>query len=293
MRIVITTLFIFLLLAGCSKYPGYKPITSDIYYSLIQFGYKEKRPSAGDYITISIEYRTRDDSVFFFAQRKVKIKSPSDQTSVDHCFLEMNQGDSASFIFPAIKFFKNTLKRNLPEFISPDDIMQMNVRLLEIQSEEEFLFEKHLFLTWSAELSTYEKKILQKFMDKENPGIKPNSDGFYMLTINQGNDCLIKTGDHIWVHYEGKFINGKFFDGTYKSDEPVDFTYGTQFILIPGLEKALAYMSEGQKAIIILPSELAYGEKGDNSGIIPPYTSLIYTLEVIKVEKNYQRRQLN
>jgi len=273
-----------ILFSGCSKYPGYKKLTSDIYYSLKQFGEPAKNAAAGDYLTMNIEYRTQHDSVFFSGMRKIKINKPTDDSSVDNCFLAMNQGDSASFIIPAAEFFSGTLKRSLPEFMKEGDVMKMNVRLTEIQSQKDFLIEKEHFLKWSAELSDYEKVLLKQFLAEEEPGIEAKKEGFYMLSLKEGKGRKINKGDHIWVHYEGKFLNGKFFDGTYRSREPIDFVYGTQFMLISGLEQALAYMSEGEKSMIILPSDLAFGETGDDFGIIPPYTSLVYTLEVIKIQ---------
>jgi FKBP-type peptidyl-prolyl cis-trans isomerase FkpA len=273
------------MLTSCSRYPGYKKLTPDIYFALRQFGDQKKKALTGDYVTVQIEYRTQKDSVFFTGIRKVKLNIPADNASVDHCFTKISQGDSASFIFSATKFFNNTLKRSLPGFISEGEMMKMNVRLMEIQSEKEFLVEKQLFLSWAAELSGYEKKVLQQFLKEEKPGIQAKPEGFYMITLRKGSSRKIIKGDHIWVNYEGKFLNGKYFDGTYRSREPVDFIYGNQFILIPGLEKALSYMSEGESAMIILPSDIAFGVMGDDFGIIPPYTSLVFTLEVVKIEK--------
>jgi len=284
MKLFTSFIVIVFIISACNRYPGYRKLTPEIYYSLIQFGDKGKKTFSGDFVTIHFEYRTCNDSVFFSGIRKVKVNEPSDDASVDHCFLKMNQNDSASFIIPAIKFFSGTLNRSLPDFISAGDMMKLNIRMLEIQSEKDFQSEKQLFLTWSAELSEYESVILKKFLKEEKPGISAKPEGFYIINLNKGNDRKINKGDHIWVHYEGKFLNGKYFDGTYRSRDPVDFIYGTEFVLISGLEQALAYMSEGEKAMIILPSSLAFGEKGDNFGIIPPYTSLVYTLEVIKME---------
>jgi len=280
------TLFLFFLfmVTACSEYPGYRRLTPGIYYSLVEFGDADEKPLAGDYITINIEYRTITDSVFFSGIRKIRTVKPSDNFSVDHCFLSMCRGDSASFILPASKFFTKTIKKELPGFIKEEEDMKINIRLLEIQSEDDFRAEKNFFLKWYAELSGSENYLLRQYLEGENPGAELKPEGFYMLTLVPGKDRKTEKGDHIWVHYEGKFLNGKFFDGTYRSMDPLDFIYGTQYVLIPGLEQALAYMSEGEKAMIILPSELAFGEKGDASGIIPPYTSIIYTLEIIKIE---------
>ncbi len=275
-----------LLLSACSKFPGYKKLTPEIYYSLFQFGNenKDKKVLAGDYITILIQYRTMADSVFFSGERKVKVNTPKDDASVDNCFLNLNLGDSAGFILNGAKFFNHTLKRSIPSFISESEFIKINILLIDIQSEKEFQTEKELFLSWATEFSDYENKILQQFLREEEPGIQKKPEGFYMLTMKEGKGPRIKNGDHIWVHYEGKFINGKFFDGTYRSHQAIDFIYGTKFYLVAGLNIALSYMSEGEIALVVLPSDLAFGSRGDDFGIIPPYTSLIYTLELVKIE---------
>lgn len=284
MKITGFLIFVLLLLSSCSPYPDYERLTSDIFFRLIQFEDKDRTTSVGDYITIQIQYRTVKDSVFFAGTRKIKVKEPLDEASIDHCFLKMKQGDSVSIILPAVKFFANTLKRSLPEFIKEEDMLKINVKLLEVQSEKEFQTEKQLFLKWSTELSEFEGILLKKYLKEERPEMQIKPEGFYMLEIKKGNGKKPVKGNHVWVHYEGKFLNGKFFDGTYRSKEPVDFIYGTQLVLISGLEQALGYMSEGEKAMIILPSELAFGSSGDEFGIIPPYTSLIYTLELLRIE---------
>ena len=42
-------------------------------------------------------------------------------------------------------------------------------------------------------------------------------------------------------------------------------------------------MKEGDKTKIIIPSQLAFGEYGSSTGLIPPFTTVIYNLEIIKV----------
>lgn len=284
MRPILLLSLSLLFLFSCSKYPGYRKLTDGIYFSLVQFGDSSSYPMPGEYVTLDIQYRLLNDSVFFSGIRTIKLEKEIKDISVDRCILEMKEGDSARFLYPVAPFFQNTLDTDIPEFLQGQELMKMHIRLKEIQTESEFQNEKQLFLTWLKELSVFEMNILEKFLKEEAPGIQPKAEGFYMLPIRKGNGKAIQKGNHIWVHYEGKFLNGKFFDGTYRSHEPLDFIYGTQFVLIPGLEEALAYMSEGEKSMVILPSSLAFGGKGDLSGIIPPYTSLIYTLELIRIE---------
>ena len=59
--------------------------------------------------------------------------------------------------------------------------------------------------------------------------------------------------------------------------------------MLTGWEEAFAQLHEGEKATLIIPSELAYGEKGKRNAssgvyIVPPYTTLIYEVEVVSIK---------
>ena len=101
--------------------------------------------------------------------------------------------------------------------------------------------------------------------------------------LQEGVGKLIEPGDTITINYEGKFLNGKFFDSTIKRNQPFQFVYGTEWQVIKGLEEALSLMYEGEKSLFIFPSELAFGSEGSSTGIIPPYTSLIFEVEILEV----------
>jgi hypothetical protein len=73
MKLLFLLVFTAIIFAACSKYPGYKRITPEIYFSLYQFGEQGKKPVIGDYLTIKIEYRTRKDSLFFSGTRKIRL----------------------------------------------------------------------------------------------------------------------------------------------------------------------------------------------------------------------------
>jgi FKBP-type peptidyl-prolyl cis-trans isomerase len=106
--------------------------------------------------------------------------------------------------------------------------------------------------------------------------------GLYFNTLQEVAGKPVEVGDIVTVNYEGRFLNGKFFDSTIKRNQPFEFIYGTEMQVIHGLEDAIGRMREGEKALVILPSELAWGEKGSSTGIIPPFTSVIYEVELIK-----------
>ena len=105
----------------------------------------------------------------------------------------------------------------------------------------------------------------------------------YRLVLTGGNDKGVKLGDTVVVHYEGKFLNGKFFDSTRQRHEAFQFVYGQQWQVIKGMEDAIGMMREGEKSIFIMPSEMAFGQTGSSTGMIPPFTSLIFEVELVSV----------
>ena len=286
MRISIFFILVFFITFSCKsfRYPGFSYIAEDFYCSLIEIGDKDLKPKPGDFLTANLCYKTMDDSVFFQGTRKFRLHPKLRKASLDYCFSTLSEGDSTIFLMPAKIFFKENLNRNLPSFFDSTDMMKMEIRLLSIQSAKEYERQKNEFLKWANAMKIKENVILSNFLKEEKINVPPVKEGFYIIPVYPGNGRRLIKGDHIWIKYKGKFLNGKFFDGTVNQASPVDFIYGTQMFLIEGLNQALAYLTEKEKVMVILPSSLAFGQEGSTSGIVPPFTSLIYELELVRIE---------
>ena len=127
--------------------------------------------------------------------------------------------------------------------------------------------------------------VLKNFIEEKEIKIKPTESGIYLINTKKGTGKKVERGDIVTVNYDGKFLNGQFFDSTNETRQPLEFVYGTEWQVIKGLDEAIGYMCEGDKAVIILPSGLAWGEKGSSTGIIPPFTTVVYELELISVKQ--------
>lgn len=275
-----------IILVSCthvSEYPGFTKTNSGIYFKLNRLGEDSRNPSPGDYITINISYKTLKDSVFFRGRRKILVQKPSYKGSIDECFMMMKAGENATFIIEAQPFFEITLNNKLPSFLEPGDKLKINVDLVDLQTAEEYKNEKKAFLNWINDLDAFEKEVLRQYIEKQEMNIQPIKNGLYKLKIKQGHGKQVHLGDTVIVHYEGKFLNGKFFDSTKMRNEPLGFIYGTEMQVVEGLEHAIGTMQEGEKSLFILPSDLAFGSEGSSTGIIPPYTSVIFEVELLKV----------
>lgn len=86
--------------------------------------------------------------------------------------------------------------------------------------------------------------------------------------------------DTVALHYHGTLIDGTVFQTTLGRGEPVSVRMG---MLIPGWQEALKLMSEGEKWRLVIPPELAYGERGYGDEILPD-TTLVYEIELVEIQ---------
>lgn len=130
-----------------------------------------------------------------------------------------------------------------------------------------------------------EQKILDKYIADSNITTKPTYTGLYYIVTKVGTGAAATTGAEISVRFKGYFLDGTVFDQNLDSPGPFIFTLGYGEV-IPGWEEGISYMKDGGKATLIVPSPLAYGAKGSDYGPvpIPPYTTLIFEVEVVNVQ---------
>lgn len=288
-HLIIPAVIILTAIAACSNksklFPGYSVTNSGIHYRLIALGEGNIPASVGNYVTAIIAYRTANDSLFFQGVRQFQLTLPEYDGSIDECFLMLSSGDSASFYIQAEPFFIKTLETNLPRFISPGEFMRVDIKLVEVKTAEEFQKEMEAFMSWINDFGEYEKVILKQYLDGQKLDIQPTESGLYIIPLLTTQKNMAEVGDTVTVHYEGRFLNGKPFDSTRKRGEPFQFVYGQKWQVIPGLEEAIGKMREGEKAMLIVPSHLAFGQQGNSNGMIPAFTSVIFELEILEVKK--------
>ena len=113
------------------------------------------------------------------------------------------------------------------------------------------------------------------------PGVKTTASGLQYKVITEGKGEIPQKEDKVTVKYEGKTIDGNVFDSSYKRNPQTTSFRCNQ--VIKGWTEALTMMPVGSKWEIYIPQELAYGER--QAGQIQPYSTLIFTVELISIEK--------
>jgi FKBP-type peptidyl-prolyl cis-trans isomerase FklB len=122
------------------------------------------------------------------------------------------------------------------------------------------------------------KKFLEENAKKE--GVVTLPSGLQYKVITEGSGKQPSAEDTVKVHYRGTLVDGTEFDSSYSRNEPAEFPVGG---VIPGWTEALQLMKEGSKWQLVLPPELAYGERGAGPRIGPNAT-LVFEVELLEVE---------
>jgi len=286
MRTFVIIIIALLSLISCNnnnKYEGYAKLGKDVYFKLIKFGESERKPQIGDYVICYLHLMTINDSILYEGVKQFKIEKNKNNILYD-CLKILSKDDAAVFILPVKPYIFSVLEIKIPEVIKKEKVFKLKIELVNIQLEHEYKKEKEAFIKWIEDMNDFEKVVLKQYIENHKLNVEPDSNGIYRLVIRKGNEKKVKIGSHVTVHYEGKFLNGKFFDSTKKRNQPFEFVYGTESQLIKGLYDVIGKMTEGEKNIVIIPSRLAFGEKGSSTGIIPPYTSLLFEVEVLSIK---------
>ncbi len=121
----------------------------------------------------------------------------------------------------------------------------------------------------------------EKFLaeNAKKDGINVTKSGLQYEVLTEGTGKKPKATDTVRCHYEGRLLDGTVFDSSYKRNEPADF--GLQQV-IAGWTEGVQLMAEGAKYRFYIPYMLAYGEGGAGA-MIPPFATLIFDVELIKV----------
>ena len=104
--------------------------------------------------------------------------------------------------------------------------------------------------------------------------------GLQYKVLTKGEGEVPTATQRVKVNYEGHLIDGTEFDSSYKRNEPATFACNQ---VIKGWTEALTQMPVGSKWELYIPQNLAYGDR--ESGKIPPYSTLIFTVELLEIVK--------
>ena len=267
------------------KFPGFDKTESGLYYKFYEKGTDTVTPKIGEYLDVVMIYGT-DDSVLFdsrtlpeLEQMQIPMIASVFQGDIYEGLSMMHVGDSASFIMPADSvWFKLFKMRMTPPGMDSVEYLTFDVKLNEILSADTVRAREEAKRQKAMEQEAVDRA---QYIAKNYPDAKPTSSGLYYIQTKKGRGKNPKPGDKVKVNYTGKFLDGTVFDSSIDRGKPFEFTIGKQQV-IPGWDEGISMMRKGGKAVLIIPSNLAYGQ---GRGRIPPYSTLVFDVELVDIVK--------
>jgi len=120
-------------------------------------------------------------------------------------------------------------------------------------------------------------------LEKLAAGYEKTASGLRYKVLQAGNTGTKATkGQQVSVHYKGQLADGTVFDSSYKRNEPIEFAIGVGQV-ISGWDEGIQLLEVGDKARLVIPSDLGYGANGAG-GVIPPNAILVFDVELVKVK---------
>jgi FKBP-type peptidyl-prolyl cis-trans isomerase FkpA len=275
---------------GNARFQDFTETKNGLLYKLQDVGEGERRATFGDYITAQIRIKLEDDSVIVDTKAigvdgAITFILPTIKYLKDYRegYLFLSEGDSASFITDAYTFFIKKNHSLIPKGLQLASIVRVETKVLKIRTPQDYFKETKEKNKKMERGEFYEKGALEKYI--ADIGVKDQAfaNGMYYIKLREGNGITTDSARVALLNYKGFFLNGRCFDSGFDS-QPFEYFFGVEDQLIPGLVIGLRKMHEGEKAKFIIPSHLAFGGSGSASEIVPPFTTVIYEVELIKVQ---------
>lgn len=261
---------------------AYTYVRQGYWYKLLSFTHEKKTSSTGCFAWINAVFKTQNDSVFYTSQHElqdrffVKLDSTQKNNLLHYAISKVTEEDSLCLLIPAKQLFSQQFKSHVPKFLAHDSVVKINLKIKKIFSPEEFQ-------TLTKTVQNEEMKEIEAFF-KSPQAFEAAKDplGFYWVERPLKEETIGPIDDDIiTLSYSGSFLNGRVID---VSREGFQFKYGTPDQLIKGLNYVIAKLKKGQTSKIILPSHLAFGENGSSNGSVPPFTPMLYKINLIDIK---------
>ena len=292
-KIIFQLAVILLVSVSCS---GQKETDSGITYEIIKKGTGEVPEDGGKWTLNMAYYKEDGEKLFSTADQGGAMAMAysaamlTKNASFEECFSLLSEGDSAVFYVSADSLFKNSYRQPTPPEFQGTKI-QLRISVDEIFSLTEY---EEKLVEDSKERLTEEKNAIEAYLEQVGMVAEVTESGLYYQITEQGDGAIPEVGQKVLVNYTGALLDGTVFDTSIEADAreagiytegrpygPIDFALG-QGRVIRGWDIGIGLLSVGSKAKLVIPSPLAYGERGAGAAV-PPNAILVFDVELVEI----------
>jgi peptidylprolyl isomerase len=261
-KLIVTVLASFVMLsctAQKNKPSKMNTTPSGLQYTITEKG-KGKQAKSGDKVTVHYTGKFTNDTVFDSSVKRgqpISFQLGKGQVikGWDEGLALLHVGDKATFIIPPTLGYGSTARGPIPA---------------------------NSTLIFDVELIDAVEPVHAKPYDVKGKDTVKTASGLQVIKLNETQGIKPANGETVKVHYTGYLLDGKLFDSSVERGDPFTFPLG-QGHVIKGWDEGIAMLKVGEKARLIVPHTLGYGE-GGYPPIIPGSATLIFDVELIGIE---------
>jgi len=261
---------------SCRKYNGFKH-GAGYYYQFHQRNDNGERPKTGDFVEVDMALRAGDEVLSPMTHNNIMMDELY-RGDLYTALRTMHVGDSATFIFEGKRFYEEFL--GMGDYPYGNTPVYADVKLLKILSKQSIDQAEERYREKRKELRQHEDSVLKAYANENH--LKNVHKGIYYTVNRKGNGLKAKKNQTVQILYKGRRTDNSVFEMMVDPAHPCVFEIGKDQIS-RGIDIMVQEMNEGDQITAIFPSSLVFGDKGNAVFEIPPFTPVVYEIELLRV----------
>jgi len=276
-KILSLIILVAVIFSACTQ--KFEKTESGIQYRIINTSDDARAVTKGDQVMIhmvgKLDY---NDSLIFDSYKNSKpYYIPSDEPTLGSVLQVLHKGDSAQFMVSSDTLFLKSFGQPRPAGIKEGALIKFVVKVEDVYNQEEM---RKKISEQNGEIRIKDSVACETYL-KSLTGVTKTASGLNYIVVKSSTGKQAIKNSKVTVKYKGMLLDGTIFDQSKPENPTFNFVVGLGQV-IPGWDEGLAIMKEGESFKFIIPYQLAYGPQG--AGPIPPFSSLIFEVELLKVE---------
>lgn len=285
--IALAAIVFFGFIEACSQNSGKATFTTS--ESGLEYAFFEKNEAEavgyGKIITFQMILKDNLDTVYQDTYKmgtpmEIQLGEPEMSGGIEEGLSMMAIGDSAEFRIKIDSLFKGR-EDQIPPNLANVDYLSYIVKMQDAMSMEDFQAKRE---AESLERKEAQDQEIQAYVTEKGLEATSTESGIYYSVIEKGSEERPNISNNVTVHYTGMLLDETVFDSSLPGKMPGKQVTGEPMTyplsgFIPGWQEGIALMGKGEKAILIIPSDLAYGPQAN--GQIPANAILVFEVELI------------
>lgn len=188
----------------------------------------------------------------------------------------LSKGERMRFVIPSELAFDSTGFQNM---ILPYTPLFVDIKLNDVMDAATYEKKEK---EKQEKRKAKEQEMISNYVRDNNITVTPNESGLYFVLQQEGEGLKTMPGDTVLIHYVISNLKGNQIESSYELGQPMEFVAG-QEQMIRGIDEAVLMMNTGSKALLLMPSELGFGDFALDPEVLPAGSPLHIDLELVEI----------